>query len=355
MNVIVWVVIILIFVLLGAYVVNRTKTKEHFAAPPDSGIEEKIIYMYKDILQREPTASELIGTTRDINRGMLTMEGLHQKLLDSDEYARLIKLQSNSLTPELQKMLSDRSLIRRIYAIYLEEKNKNVPSDMVLPLKDVYIWLNYNEYAFRAFLRSEKYAYFEDDAMRTTQLDKEDLMDMLKQSSFDKTELEKQGMEIAKEIAAKEESSAKASCPDQLVGASPCEKVVRTPNDTDSDMTPMLDGIVSGANQVFNKDEVAKMLDERIMELQLPVRTHKGDMVLREDQSWTVPYRPPPVCTTLGQKPLVQPVMTDSKLLLGTTLTDASNTQTGSIMPKFEYKEYVPILIGDAVQGAKPV
>jgi hypothetical protein len=70
---------------------------------------------------------------------------------------------------------------------------------------------------------------------------------------------------------------------------------------------------------------------------------HKHDMVLIPEFAWSVPQEFPPVCTTLGQKPLVQPVMNNSALLLGTPLDDANNTQVGSIMPKFEYKEYVTI------------
>jgi hypothetical protein len=49
-----------------------------------------------------------------------------------------------------------------------------------------------------------------------------------------------------------------------------------------------------------------------------------------------------PVCTSLGQKQLVQPVFTESKMLFqGTDINKAfEDTQVGSIMPKFEYREY---------------
>jgi hypothetical protein len=54
-----------------------------------------------------------------------------------------------------------------------------------------------------------------------------------------------------------------------------------------------------------------------------------------------------PICTTLGQDTLTQPVFTQSKLLFqGTDLNDAfEKSQIGSIMPKFIFKEYKDIKI----------
>ena len=55
----------------------------------------------------------------------------------------------------------------------------------------------------------------------------------------------------------------------------------------------------------------------------------------------------PPICTSIGQDQLVQPIFTESKLLFqGTDLNSAfNNTQVGSIMPKFIYKEYTDVKI----------
>ena len=74
------------------------------------------------------------------------------------------------------------------------------------------------------------------------------------------------------------------------------------------------------------------------------IPTHYGHMVLIPEFAWSVPNERPQVCTTLGQKQLVQPVFTNSSLLLGTPVGEAAqDTQVGSIMPKFEYKEYITI------------
>lgn len=71
------------------------------------------------------------------------------------------------------------------------------------------------------------------------------------------------------------------------------------------------------------------------------IPTHRGDMVLLPEMAWSVPMKQPPVCTTFGQKQLVQPLYQNSKDLLGTPINE--DTSVGTIMPKFEYKEYVNI------------
>jgi hypothetical protein len=62
-------------------------------------------------------------------------------------------------------------------------------------------------------------------------------------------------------------------------------------------------------------------------------------MALIPELAWSVPMPRAPVCTTFGQKPLVQPLYLNSKELLGTPLDE--DTSVGTIMPQFEYKEYV--------------
>lgn len=67
---------------------------------------------------------------------------------------------------------------------------------------------------------------------------------------------------------------------------------------------------------------------------------HKyDDMVLRHDQMWKMPERRPPVCKMNSKKKCpVNPVEVQSSLL-GTLLHDSKNTEVGSILPKFSYKE----------------
>jgi hypothetical protein len=60
-------------------------------------------------------------------------------------------------------------------------------------------------------------------------------------------------------------------------------------------------------------------------------------MVLLPGQEWSVPQKHPPVC--YGNKGNYNPTI-EQTALIGTLLGDAKDTEIGSIMPKFSYKEY---------------
>jgi hypothetical protein len=85
-----------------------------------------------------------------------------------------------------------------------------------------------------------------------------------------------------------------------------------------------------------------KQLDKNA---ELYVRVYKP---MVHNNSYVLPsgYKPP-ICTSIGQPQLTQPIFTQSKLLFqGTDLNSAyKDTQVGSIMPKFIYKEYTDVKI----------
>jgi hypothetical protein len=89
------------------------------------------------------------------------------------------------------------------------------------------------------------------------------------------------------------------------------------------------------------KDKI-KALDDNA---ELYVRVYKP---MVHNNSYVLPsgYKPP-ICTSLGQEQITQPTFTQSKLLFqGTDLNSAyKDTQVGSIMPKFIYKEYTDVKI----------
>ena len=155
----------------------------------------------------------------------------------------------------------------------------------------------------------------------------------------------------------------------QIFGANPSDKIPYSINKPDAMKGLNADGLNSG---LFDKDKAAKALGnaggallndhaqfsmtQTTVEIKQPdditktddnklrIPVHKHDMVLIPEFAWSVPQERPQVCTTLGQKQLIQPVFTNSSLLLGTPLGEAAqDTQVGSIMPKFEYKEYITI------------
>ena len=60
------------------------------------------------------------------------------------------------------------------------------------------------------------------------------------------------------------------------------------------------------------------------------------NMVLLPDQTWNIPNKRPPICTS--QKCDTTPLYSQSALI-GTLLDDATDTKIGSIMPKFRFTE----------------
>jgi len=388
--------------------IHGASAYEHFAgAGAGSGapmtLEENIAEIYRDILQRQPTSKELIADTRDLRAGTLTMRGLRQRLIDTEEYARNMKLQSNRLAPELDKALSDAELFKALKDTYKAVRGKDMPANMTLQYKDIYVYLDYNEWTFRAFLADAKFADFEKEVLAVSDMDRETLLALFAKT-FDKKTLVTAGI-AESEAAAKRAAAgvagagaggAAGSVP---AGASPGDKLARPADSQDPSISATISRILEGTRDgALDKDAQARILDE-IQKIQnnpnltaeekrqaiaaivaianqdavvkatsdsimaqydgtdfADVPTHEGDLVLRPEFAWSVPQRRPPVCNMLGQKPSVQPLYTNSTLLLGTPLNEAAETGVGSMMPKFAFQTYqnVPIRSQQPVACAAP-
>lgn len=374
-----WAALVALVVAAGILISSWDRVTEYFEdAGAIGSLEDQVVDLYASILKRQPSSTELIDNTRSLTAGTITMKGLRQRLYDSEEYSQMIKLQSNELAPELDKVLSDREIFKTIQDAYKSALKKDLPATLLLPLRDIYIFLEYNVYTFKAFLLHKAYPNFEKDLLNMTDIDKESMMALFNKT-FSVKELVVEGLKIK----AAEEAGRNASAPK---GASPSAKVARTTKDEDTDITAILTRILEGTNGTLDKDAQARILDE-IQKIQdnpnlspeekrqaiaailslanqdavmkatadaivasredtdyISVPTHEGDMVLRPEFAWSVPQRRPPVCTTLSQPPLVQPQYTNSQLLLGTPLNEAkTETAVGSIMPKFQYQAYTDV------------
>ena len=109
------------------------------------------------------------------------------------------------------------------------------------------------------------------------------------------------------------------------------------------------------AQRLFNHNLAARQMSEGNFNLDfnsdqtktsynIPIQT--GPYIILPEMAWAVPQPRAPVCTSLGQAPLIQPVMTESKLLLQGLPVNEAATQTGvgSIMPKFKpMQQYVTV------------
>jgi len=123
----------------------------------------------------------------------------------------------------------------------------------------------------------------------------------------------------------------------------------------ESSLDPQLQAILLSALAEFDKDGIAQKSsilsdssNKTVIATQPTIRlyepTHQGDMVLRPEYSWSVPTQRTPVCTTLGLKQHIEPVVLNSTLMNGTNLEEAATgTSVGSIMPKFDYRNYVEL------------
>ena len=346
------IIILLIAILLTGLLVAATTLsygcsfddKEHFFdIHIQNRPEQQVIALYAEIYNRQPNSNELSHDSRSLTNGSMTLDGMRQRMIDSPEYGNVIKMQSNSLTPELTQMLSDRDMLNLIGNVYRQECAKDIPSAMVLPLRDIYIYLDYNQYTLRALFRDANYPRFEKDLMNTPDLDNPQVMDAFN-ASFSKSGL----VNIGRGIAQAEAYS--ASAPD---GVAPSCKYDRSVSDADTDSCLSLTQVLDDAQATFNKNAAARALNngEEIPDFNtdaargdIRIPTHQGDMVLIPELAWTVPQYRAPVCTTLGQPLLTQPLSEEKNILHGTPLNIAAkNTRVGSIMPSFQHKEFVAV------------
>ena len=135
--------------------------------------------------------------------------------------------------------------------------------------------------------------------------------------------------------------AATATAPATVPVASKVAASARQPDLPDTDSSSMIAGILMRG--ACSPDHASIAIPTRVFE---PAGSkHPEDMVLRPEFAWAIPQPQPPVCYSLGQKPIVQPLMNSSRLLLGTPLDDANDTQVGSILPKFEFKPYIDLAV----------
>ena len=311
--------------------------KYNHKTPEDINNEYIIISIYKNLLARQPDRNELAKNLNLFRSGELDDETLKIQILNSPEYMRNTKMQSNEIEPGLESAIAREDLLTKLSIMYNNELKEIAPKSMLLPLRDIYIHLQYNDYLFRAMLINNHYFKFEKEVLSTPLLSQEKLLKL-----FDKYFILSELKSVANDIRKKQLLEMKnelGKIPEPLINKG------REICDHDTDIKEILNQIKKQSNKVFDKDDVAKVLKDGNYKSDHFIRVY--DPIKYAQQYRGDPLFRPPVCTTLGQKQLVQPVFENSKTLFqGTNIKEAAeNTQVGSIMPKFEYKEYQDINI----------
>lgn len=279
-----------------AFWVCNKKTTEFFE---DTSLETQVMQVYSRVLQRQPTSKELSDAVAKLKSEELTISQIEGRLMDSDEYQRTIKLQSNALTPELDKMVHERKQLAHVADLYFAALTKNIPPAVLMPLRDVYIYLEYSDAAFTALLSDPKFEAYEKRLTNEFQLSKEktiaifdetfskdDLMRKAKDMksrdvqsnvhdppivvrAYDKVEDSKPVGEVQQVIVVKTAPVVPAKegfqnyTPENAPSGSSLEaKVYRTVNDRDSDSSRSIFDIEQRSKNIFDIHALAKRLDD---------------------------------------------------------------------------------------------
>ena len=354
--------------------------------------EYDVIELTKSILERPPTIQEMKKFA------YYTSDDLKEYLYNLPEYDKLIKTQDNHVNNGIEGAIAKKNIINRIMIIYSTVSKKDLPIKMMTPLRDCFIHLQLNEYLFTAMLESYNYSRFEVDVLATYVLTKKVLLYLfnkhfnvleLKLVAQDKiNSINNKTIDFSKELDSIKKDilsigdndlvdSIKNSFPnvfneilkstlkDDPIDAETIASIKTTPNKTDIDLLNLYLKSVERfiPEKEIKKEEKKEIKKEIKEELTINTNTNKAIAAFPENSELYVRvYNPvkrnttytnipdgykPPICTTLGQDTLTQPVFTQSKLLFqGTDLNDAfEKSQIGSIMPKFIFKEYNDIKI----------
>ena len=332
--------------------------------------------LFQQLLERPPTASEFKSIALSITNQTLNIGLLKKQIMDSDEYNRIISLQTNGLTPKLQRIISDSQEIGIIAKLYLQVRKQTINPKITLPLKDAYVLMNYNNTEFNRMLSHKNYPYFEQDCLATNGLSR-DVMITLYKKYFTDIPISDQ-LAIGTPMTDAGADTLDGQTDDSGLGVNGGANGSNGSSSGANGSSSGANGLSSGANGAssgansgansgtcppgFDPADVAA-LKALLRQKQLRdaaansnscsnaevdtserLYLHTNDMVLRPEFSWSVPQYRPQVCSTLGQPALeVAPLLENSKLLLGTPLQDAESTQVGSIMPKFEFKPYISV------------
>lgn len=141
-------------------------------------IEYIIIASYKKILNRNPTSAELNKHIQQFNDGELDENLLGVFLYNSTEYMMNSRVQTNEVLADIEYAYAKHDLVTIISRIYFEELNAEVPKAMLLPLRDIFMFLENDMDLFTALLINENYKKFEDEVLSSKTVKKENILEI---------------------------------------------------------------------------------------------------------------------------------------------------------------------------------
>ena len=343
--------------------------------------EYEIIDIYKRILDRAPNMEELKMKI------FQNKEELIEELYNSYEYEKLTKVQDNLAEGGIESSIAKRNLLRKIIKLYKTKYQKEPNDNILMPLRDCYIHLRNNKYLFKAFLESDNFLTFENEVLTTKTITKKILLEIFnkyynllelklkaeeiikntkggiedKNQDLDVETLKKELSKITKEPIPiiKTDPPANISNVNEINNYLNKQSIKETFNtdelgDLHSTIKRYINNAIASNPNIKIKEEIIpqekpneirKITNELPENSEVYVRVYNPIEYKQSSYTGDARYRPP-ICTSLGQKTLEQPIYMSSSVTKGEDLNKAfEETQVGSIMPKFIYKEYQDIRI----------
>lgn len=278
-----------------------------------------IIRNFRDILERPPNTNEIKTFRFKLLTGEVDEIFLKTILYNSSEYEHMKSTQINSVSYELEFNTYTQMLYEIITKLHFNYNNETIYDNMLPNLKSIIIHFQFDMYLFIAVLSSEKYKNFELDILNTDIINKFILREIF-YKHFILLEIHNTANAIKKEDLKNGKSSLFESIFDGQV-------LLNNKNREDS---------------IRDIEELARL---KILQNAKNNRCKPNTITKKiyNPINHNMPYNNniahnPPICTTLGEEINYKP---SNELGVYTSIEESKKTQIGTIMPKFQYREYV--------------
>jgi len=310
-----------------------------------------VVATFTDVLHRPPNRYELDSFVRRVDDKGLSRFALENILLNSEEYRREVKTQSDDVAAELRRVNSEQYVVSHISDLYEQVRGGAPPPRIVLPLKDVYQELGpQDDSRFSTFLADKAYPDWENDVLLRMQ----DNYDTPTTLDIYKTWFGGGGSAGARPQVGVDERVADSATYDRLT-----RDEARVPKDVafDRPSTWDADARSTGFDQCQPNEEGAhapsslRSVDDAdasvgpvvsAIAADKPLRLYfdpEKDLVLDPSLRWKLPDRQPPVCTTLRDPLPTQAYTVVAGELTGTPLKDVMHND----IVQYELRQYVEI------------
>jgi hypothetical protein len=276
----------------------------------------------------------------------------------------IVKMQSNNTDPTLISNISEQNIIDNLVNIYKDFFNKLPHDKMRVPLKQCYIHLQFNDYLFKAMLMHDNYSNFERSILREYIINDEKLLEIF-DNNFVLYEIRLIANELKRRdiikrralntpIALTTDTYSSTSddknlnsdkhIADIMKNSEPVFNINIIMQDKNTSMPYKSNGS-EGSNGSFDSSDLSGYDTSNLIydpyDIQNPIIKGKSDRIydpITYKQQYRGPMEYRPNVCSYGTKQITNPLYLNSP---GTDLKEAiENTQVGSIMPKFIYREY---------------